>query len=164
MKKTFLFGVMCFFAVAVSAQFVDLGLPSGTLWKDANEAGWHAFGDIADFEYDIPTKQQWEELMKECTWKCHGDAYQVTGPNGKSIFFSLEGYRKYDEEATIQDEGTMGYYCTSQNDGKNNVFCVHISSSSREMLSVDKRNGLSVRMVINKGKEQKTKDSTSSTK
>ncbi|MBR4803041.1 MAG: hypothetical protein IK032_00200, partial [Bacteroidales bacterium] len=62
------------------------------------------------------------------------------------------------------DEGTMGYYWTSQNDGKNNVFCVHISSSSREMLSVDKRNGLSVRMVINKGKEQKTKDSTSSTK
>lgn len=165
MKKTFLFGVMCFFAVAVSAQFVDLGLPSGTLWKDANEAGWHAFGDMADVDEEIPSQKQWEELLKECTWECQGDAYRVTGPNGKSIFFSLEGYRKYDEEATIVGEGNSGYYWTTQKDGTNNAFYVRIDSSSKEIKSMDKRYGLTVRLVQKKGNERngKSKKDASST-
>ena len=165
MKKIFLLSIMCFMAITMNAQWVDLGLTSGTIWKDANESGWYTFGDKADLEYDIPTQQQWEELLKECTWKWHGDAYQVTGPNGKSIFFSIEGYRKYDEEATITGEGTMGCYWTAQKDGSNNAFYVHMASSSKEIKSMDKRNSLSVRSVKKKDDERKnsSKDSTTAT-
>lgn len=42
MKKIFLLGVICLMTLSASAQkteYVDLGLPSGTLWKSKNEKG-----------------------------------------------------------------------------------------------------------------------------
>ena len=40
MKKLLFFSMMCLLALTMSAQdYVDLGLPSGTKWKKANEEG-----------------------------------------------------------------------------------------------------------------------------
>ncbi len=52
-----------------SRKFVDLGLVSGTLWKRDNEKGGLCTYDIAKarlrFENELPTKEQFEELLKE---------------------------------------------------------------------------------------------------
>lgn len=77
------------------SQYVDLGLPSGTLWKIENEGiGYYnyynakkAFGD------SLPTLNQWIELMNVCEWKWMGKGFDVIGPNGNSIYLPAPGER-----------------------------------------------------------------------
>lgn len=98
MKKV-LFSMMCLMALSmstISAQdfkksipdgYVDLGLPSGTLWKDKNEEGFFSYEQaLGKFGSRLPTLEQFEELRSECRWKWTGRGYKVTGPNGNSIF------------------------------------------------------------------------------
>ena len=86
---------------SILSDYVDLGLPSGTLWKNANEGG-----DNARYTYDeavsrwgskLPTKEQLVELKNKCRWKWTTrkgvKGYKVIGPNGKSIFLPATGYR-----------------------------------------------------------------------
>ena len=56
--------------------WVDLGLPSGTLWKDTNEEGFYTFSKAVDkFGSSLPTKQQFDELIKSCKWIYQGKDY-----------------------------------------------------------------------------------------
>ena len=48
MKKILFFSLICLMALSVNAQWVDLGLPSGTLWKDKNEKGKSTPSDLVD--------------------------------------------------------------------------------------------------------------------
>ncbi len=95
--------------------YVDLGLPSGTLWKNANEGG-----DFARYTYDeavskfgskLPTKQQLEELKNKCTWTWLGYGYEVTGPSGNSITLPATGYCNC--VGDVDHVGTYGYYWSS---------------------------------------------------
>lgn len=84
-------------------EYVDLGLPSGTLWStDYEKEG----GEIIYLPYvladnlSIPTEEQWNELFNICKWTTGGDNpfsntityFCCIGPNGKSIRFTLSGY------------------------------------------------------------------------
>ena len=55
----------------------------------------------------MPTKAEFEELLNKCTWKWTSrggnNGYNVTGPNGNSIFLPAAGYRR----------GTSFYYAGS---------------------------------------------------
>ena len=80
-------------------KWVDLGLPSGTLWKNSNENGFYSYDDaIAKFGSRLPTKEQLDELIDKCkwTWKSSKKGYIVVGPNGNSIFLPAAGYRGCD--------------------------------------------------------------------
>ncbi len=47
-------------------------------------------------EWRMPTKEQFEELLSECTWTpmdWNVDGYDVEGPNGNSIFLPVTGWR-----------------------------------------------------------------------
>ena len=69
-------------SVSEGSEFVDLGLPSGTLWssdyvKDDNgNAIYVSQENSAD--YEIPTYEQFKELMDECKWD------QKTEKNGQN--------------------------------------------------------------------------------
>lgn len=67
--------------------YVDLGLPSKTLWKNKNETGGLYTYDqaIKKFGNSVPTQKQWEELINFCQWNWMGKGYNIVGPNGKSI-------------------------------------------------------------------------------
>ena len=62
----------------------------------------------------MPTKAEQDELRKNCTWEwtilngVYG--YQVTGPNGNSIFLPAAGYRS---RSGVSDQGADGYYRSS---------------------------------------------------
>ena len=95
--------------------YVDLGLPSVTLWKNANEGG-----DYARYTYDeavrrfgnkLPTEQQLEELESNCKWTRTGNGYKVTGPNGNSIVLPAAGCRNCNGE--VRGVGTIGEYWSS---------------------------------------------------
>ena len=93
-------------------SYIDLGLPSGTKWRNQNEDHCETHNDaLAVYKENIPSKQQWEELKEKCLWTWLGNGYYVTGPNGTSIFFPAEGLEngKGDKDFV----GSRGYYVTS---------------------------------------------------
>nr|DAV03568.1 MAG TPA: hypothetical protein [Caudoviricetes sp.] len=81
------------------AEFVDLGLPSGTLWAsdylkdDSGKICYFIHEDAKN--YSLPKTEQWEELKSCCKWILHnyinGGQVQCIGPNGNYISFSATG-------------------------------------------------------------------------
>lgn len=93
--------------------FVDLGLPSGTLWADENLSGDLMFyREAAQIARNyLPSKEQFEELINYCNWKWIGSGYKVVGSNGNFIILPAEGY---DAQSTVYDEFKWGAYWSSQ--------------------------------------------------
>lgn len=81
--------------------FVDLGLPSGTLWSErnlladdiANHGGFFPFDQTLPY---LPKKWQYEELIEECEWEWvetkNFTGYKVIGKNGNYILLPAAGY------------------------------------------------------------------------
>lgn len=122
MKKISLFIAFIAMGLIAYAQsdYVDLGLPSGTLWKNYNEKGHFTYDEATSrFGENLPTKEQWEELIKHCQWTVMKKGYDITGykiigPNGNSISLSAEGasdWKKWKEGDEIDIKGV--YYWTS---------------------------------------------------
>ena len=61
---------------------------------------------IWDASWHIPTDKEFAELMEKCKWTWTNGGYQVTGPNGKSIFLPAAGWPKHSQNGT-------GLYWTS---------------------------------------------------
>ena len=96
-------------------QWIDLGLPSGTLWADRNADGYHTYGEaVLKFGDSLPSARQMAELMECCAIKWDDDrkGLSVTGRNGNSIFLPALGCR-YQAPQSAYNEGDCGYYWTS---------------------------------------------------
>ena len=95
--------------------YVDLGLPSGTLWKNANEGGKYAYYTydeaVSRFGNELPTVEQFRELQKMCNMTRKFKNIIVTGPNGNSILFPTAGLIECDGE--MFSVGTQGHYWSS---------------------------------------------------
>lgn len=99
-------------------HWIDLGLPSGTLWRCCNEGastpeaygGYYQFGQVSS----APTLEQIKELVSNCTyqWTTQNgiNGGKFTGPNGGSIFLPAAGYG-WDGE--LYDVGSGGDYWSS---------------------------------------------------
>lgn len=109
MKKTLLLGLVLCASMMISAKevpagYVDLGLPSGTLWKAQNEPGFYMYITAKNkFQKNLPNSSQFDELRNNCSWKYTGQGFRVTGPNGNTLFFPFTGYRDCDED--LEREG-----------------------------------------------------------
>lgn len=105
----------------ISDDYVDLGLPSGTLWKDKNEKGYYLYPDASSIYGErLPTKTQWEELKKYCTWSWVHIGYKITGPNGNYIFLHAAGYRG---SGHVSGSGLYGGYWSSSFTNESNISC-----------------------------------------
>ena len=137
-------------------QWVDLGLPSGTLWKNQNETNPNDSYDI--YTYDeavqqfgdqLPTKEQFEELTKNCTyvWDKSARGCWFYGPNGNSIFLPASGYRNCNGD--VNYVGSSGYYWSSTPGGGLEYACGlgFISGGVGLFRHVLRCNGQSVRLV-----------------
>ena len=137
-------------------QFIDLGLPSGTLWAKDYAPGYYAFDEAQEaFPGLLPTAEMFQELHDHCKWewlskskspgkKCAG--YRVTGPNGKSIFFPALGYKLDDEIFII---GVSGYWWSACASSSNGHFLFFYSGSVNPQSSNDDRYcGYSVRPAL----------------
>ena len=95
------------------ANYIDLGLPSGTLWKDTNEEGFYTFDEAVEkFGKSLPGITRLAELREFCewTWDDKKKGYKVTGKNGNSIFLPAAGCRRYN---CICESGVIGYFWSS---------------------------------------------------
>ena len=135
----------------LSQGFVDLGLPSGTLWKNANEGGDNArytYNEaVSRFGNKLPTKEQLVELKDKCTWTWMGNGYKVTGPNGESITLPAAGYRLCDGGAGFV--GSYGFYWSSTPYDSDYAWSLYFYSSGVTIDFFSRCLGPSVRLVQN---------------
>ena len=133
--------------VKKAQEWVDLGLPSGTLWKDKNEEGGFYTYDqaMAKFGNSLPTKVQLEELKSSCRWTWTGNGYRVEGPNGQSIVLPAASGRNCN--GSVNGVGSAGYYWSSTPNGSERAWYLYFDSSEVHICYGDRCPGLSVRLV-----------------
>ena len=166
MKKLFSLCLICLLAVSAMAQdqnvnvvvigggsssssgdYVDLGLPSGTLWKRQNESGFYTYEEaINRFGNKLPERHHFVELINECTWIWMDEyGYKVVGPNGNSITFPAAGGRDCDGDVFYV--GASGYYWSSTPNDSDDAWNLYFNSSGVNMYDNDRCDGQSVRLV-----------------
>lgn len=136
-------------------EFIDLGLPSGTLWATENaiKNGLTHFifsQAITAFGNHVPDAAQMNELFRECSWAWDNDrrGYNVVGKNGNSIFLPADGLRC---GSKIFSVGIYGDYWTRTgfdiDNARNLAFNAgNIDANGRYYMSY----GFSVRLVKTK--------------
>ncbi len=155
-----LLSMACLTALCAQAQanYVDMGLPSGTKWKSTNELNTT---DVKSdfFTYDeatvkygnqIPSKTQWEELKTLCKWSWNGNGYDITGPNGNSITLPASGYRFcFNGIEATEPYGTKSYgrYWSSSPSDAGFAWYISFSSSETQINSYFCCFGYTVRLV-----------------
>ena len=139
-------------------DYVDLGLPSGTLWKATNEVKKDSAYDFytyteakAAFGDKLPTKEQCEELIdnSKCTWIDSG--YTVTGPNGNTIFLPSTGSRNCDGKVIVMK--VQGFYWTSTMSYSSDLaYTLNFSGTLGSLYTLDHKicYGAAVRLVRKK--------------
>jgi len=126
--------------------YIDLGLASGTLWKNNDVAGFFSYNEaISKFNDHLPTKEQFDELKRFCRWTWTGSGYKVIGPNGNTITLSAAGWRYCD--GRIDNIGSSGYYWSSTPYGSAYVWALNISSGGIFISESRLCGGRSVRLV-----------------
>ncbi len=96
-----------------NTEYIDLGLPSGTLWsadyeKEANDYIFEPY-QLASTKA-IPTRAQWNELKRCAKWEFIGEdgvleIVKCTGPNGNSILFQPVGGMRFTKK--VQSGGVL---------------------------------------------------------
>lgn len=137
-------------------EYVDLGLPSGTLWATCNIGAKRPeeFGNYLDYnqaqKYQCPSEAQFIEVIKYCNWfycsKNNIPGYLVIGKNGNSIFLPAAGYRS---GASSDFVGEFGYYWSSTltSSGSSGARYLFFDSSYYSMSYGSRSYGRSVRPV-----------------
>jgi hypothetical protein len=130
----------------VSLGYTDLGLPSGTIWKNFNATGFYTYDEaVSLFGNRLPTKEQWEELKAECQWSWNGSGYKVTGPNGNSIVLPASGFRNCD--GIVRGVGSYGHYWSSTPKDSDFAWDLNFNSDGVYVCSYRRCLGQSVRLV-----------------
>ena len=133
-------------SVEDSTGYTDLGLPSGTKWKNFNATGFYTYDEaVSQFGNRLPTKLQWEELKAECQWSWNGSGYKITGPNGNSIVLPASGFRSCD--GSVYGVGSVGLYWSSTPFGSDDAWYRYFDSGEVYVYNVSRCGGLSVRLV-----------------
>lgn len=122
MKKLFLVLVAVTMTATImgqqnSGEYVDLGLPSGILWKSVNEDGLFTWQQAIDkYGEQLPTKEELTELIEEARWfKVNESDVKAIGTNGKYIIFPADGYRACDGRMDYM--GNYGFIWSSSKEG-----------------------------------------------
>ena len=133
-------------SVEDSTGYTDLGLPSGTKWKNFNATGFYTYDEaVSQFGNRLPTKQQWQELKAECQWSWNGSGYKVTGPNGNSIVLPASGDRNCD--GSVYYVGSDGNYWSSTPKDSDYAWYLYFYSGGVHVDNGRRCRGLSVRLV-----------------
>lgn len=137
-------------------HWIDLGLPSGTLWRCCNEGastpeaygGYYQFGQVSS----APTSAQIQELLSNCTyqWTTQNgiNGGKFTGSNGGTLFFPAAGGRWWSSD--LYGAGSYGDYWSSTLNESNPSRAYYLSFYSGGAYwsyGFDRSCGLSVRPV-----------------
>ena len=128
------------------AKYVDLGLPSGTLWTKQNEEGFCKFNQAKSFYgAKLPTKSQWEELLNYCRWILTGNGYKILGPSGESMFLPFKGELNCDGK--LVGQGEWAYYWSSTQSSEGRAWDLRLSTKIHCISSDYYCHGFCIRLV-----------------
>ena len=138
---------------SAQTDYVDLGLPSGTKWKDDNEIGngtvYYTYDEaVSAFGDRLPTREQCEELRAYCTWERqwqNNGGYKITGPNGNSIVMPFAGARGCDGH--VSGLGYYGIYWSSTPLDSENGWCLDFNEDGAYVWDSPRCEGYTVRLV-----------------
>lgn len=140
-------------------EFVDLGLPSGTLWgkrnvKIANKKHFtHYEIPLVEYitGYNVPSYEDFEELINLCKWEWktigRTKGYKVTGSNGNHIFLPAIGL--YDG-TSLSYSGTFGYCWSTEHIDPGYAYFLFFSSNSECISYGSRLYSLSIRLIKHK--------------
>lgn len=109
-------------------EYVDLGLPSGTLWAHINEEGYYSHREAIDTfgENNLPKLTDIVELYDYCTWTWCNESKSmiVTGPNGNYITFPASGFQCPGDDADDKaySVNDIGYYWSTTTSCNKNAY------------------------------------------
>lgn len=112
-------------------EYVDLGLPSGTLWAKDYETKDDDYIYVPYEKavvYEIPTMEQCNELFKTCKWKLvaynAGARYRIDciGPNGRVIHFYMTGIIK----AELKNKKSKAFFWIREDLAENEKYSVKV--------------------------------------
>lgn len=138
-------------------EYIDLGLPSGTLWANKNyqtdNKKLFTYDETVKLDVILPTKEQWQELIDNCSWQWENNRYTIKGKNGKTIFLPVTGLRKGSE---LYRAGSNGYYWSASPYELNPSYAwvMYFASDYQDVNYGDCLYGRAVRPVLNKNKEK----------
>lgn len=116
-------------------EYVDLGLPSGSLWATVNYGAQKPEGygtyspcgtNISSWgnKWTLPSKSDFQELIDECEWTWttinNVNGYSIKGRNGNTMFLPAAGKAFAGLPVAIQTPSGLGsklYYSTSTVEG-----------------------------------------------
>lgn len=133
-------------ATGVNNSFDPAQYASADIYKTKQDIVWLASDGVAT----LPSAADYEELFAKCKaeWtEVDGVAgYQLTGPNGNSIFLPAAGTRTAND---VTGEGTVGYYATGSINVSDNTFAdgFQFFSGNSTKISVPVYQALSVRAI-----------------
>lgn len=88
--------------------YVDLGLPSGTLWRKYNESDKYKYNNaVKTFGNKLPNEDQIQELLKYCKQIKTNSGCKFVGPNNHYIVLQYSGYIRGVEKIAV---GKNGFY------------------------------------------------------
>lgn len=137
-------------------KYVDLDLPSGTLWTNKNVGAENEEdqGDYLNYEealktHALPSKEQFDELIKYCDWKWvkykEVNGYLVIGKNGRSLFLPACGYHYRD--GAMDGVGSNGCYWSSTPSGSEGAWELGFDSGEVSVSSTNRCFEQPVRLV-----------------
>lgn len=129
----------------ITSKYIDIGLPSGTLWFSVNEKGYYDFySAVHKFGNNLPTRDKWIELKDKCQWVWKDIGYEITGPNGNSIFLPASGCSYEDN---VFEVGSYGSYWSSTMIYDDNACGICFRSNYVHLTNGTPKTGCSVRLV-----------------
>ena len=132
----------------IEQGYVDLGLPSGTLWKNKNEeGGFYTYEQAVEkFGSSLPTKEQLKELKSYCRWTWTGNGYKVEGSSGGFVFLPTAGSRGCD--GSVSGVGSVGFYRSSTPYGSYSAWGLYLNSDEVIATDFSRCSGFSVRLAV----------------
>jgi len=124
-------------------EYVDLGLPSGTLWATMN-VGAEGIADYGDcftheealnFGVTLPTKEQFRELVENTTYKwvenynnCGVNGGLLIGKNGNELFFPTRGsFGFYWSSSFLEHNDNYAHFLSCSTE---HIPCIYVNSCS----------------------------------
>ena len=82
--------------INMESMFIDLGLPTGTLWGltllRLEYIRYARMNFVEAQRFRLPTKKQCEEMIQHCHFLVKRDSLYINGENGKKIFLQHPDY------------------------------------------------------------------------
>ena len=149
--------------------YVDLGLPSGTLWTlkyfEDDEENINYLPYVKAAKLGLPTKEQVDELIEKCRWQGEFSSTRVTfyganciGATGEKISFYSSGYKENDEiiGAPNYGGGNAYFWIYDEEDGdeKNAVRIYNVENGKPKMEIVKIFSGYKLPVLIVRKRNQ----------